>query len=477
MTSTLGRFLVVAVACLSVLAGCKTAGQPSSQTLDAGAAEGSPLSAKGKQEALWFQVSAQPYAELPSFREPSASDVASVANPEFNSRTFVQPEDVIPDGRGKVIHSFGAVATVAFEADPNAQTSYTGILKNGAPFGMARLSLATKAVKKTIGSQNFTPGMGLKFFLDGSGHPSVNLLVMYKLDGQSSFNFFANSFSNILPPGEGPAQVAGTVAFAAGLASRGLSPHPGQLTVEHLSRWNADGSKVAESEARAPVRLTFVPTETATASMSASTAETDFRAMVMEQVKSGTVIYDVWASDDPQPHGPFGTRIGVLRTTSGFVASEFADRLLHFQHFTKPSATVTAAGNVAGQVLAPPAAVLDKVLPSTNAQGGVLPGTAEAVTTVLTNPDNSQGESAYWNAADGKSFAKTIACSYSKVNVLHSKVENARKHFCNGERTGFAKTGQDACIQKCKKATPVGQDCLQGCYDWMTSFCSGGEGC
>jgi hypothetical protein len=45
--------------------------------------------------------------------------------------------------------------------------------------------------------------MGLKFLRNGV--PSANLVAMYSVNGQQSWNFFANKFSNHISPASGAA--------------------------------------------------------------------------------------------------------------------------------------------------------------------------------------------------------------------------------------------------------------------------------
>lgn len=45
---------------------------------------------------------------------------------------------------------------------------------------------------------NLRPGMGLKILRDGMD--SANLVAMYSVAGQASWNFFENDFSNFIPP-------------------------------------------------------------------------------------------------------------------------------------------------------------------------------------------------------------------------------------------------------------------------------------
>ena len=57
-----------------------------------------------------------------------------------------------------------------------------------------RLSLALEPDTSKL---NTAPGMGLKFLRDGMD--SANLVAMYSVDGQESWNFFKNDFSNHIP--------------------------------------------------------------------------------------------------------------------------------------------------------------------------------------------------------------------------------------------------------------------------------------
>ena len=73
--------------------------------------------------------------------------------------------------------------------------SYTGIF-SGASKGVARFSLAKEPAPPAL---NTAPGMGLKFLRDGVD--SANLVAMFGVDGQESWNFFKNDFTNHIGPG------------------------------------------------------------------------------------------------------------------------------------------------------------------------------------------------------------------------------------------------------------------------------------
>ena len=166
-------------------------------------------SAQAQQAYLWEEkISAKPYSTHPSLSGSFISHVLT-SIPTLISlmrldKSFDHISDEIPKerisliaehgfDRVKFIHTYGTIAKVAFRATENRP--YTGIYRGGV--GLVRLSLA--GPPSALG---FTPGMALKFFIDG--HPSVNLHVMNSVNGQGDdHNFFAKSFSNIIPKAKG----------------------------------------------------------------------------------------------------------------------------------------------------------------------------------------------------------------------------------------------------------------------------------
>jgi len=112
-----------------------------------------------------------------------------------------------------LIHSVGNTAGVKFIATPN--TPYTGLFK-GADSAIIRLSCAkgfdkTKSTAKEA-FDNFTPGFGLKFLIDGK--PSANLVAMFGVNGVDTWNFFGRDFSNHIPGASGAALTAVATKFA-----------------------------------------------------------------------------------------------------------------------------------------------------------------------------------------------------------------------------------------------------------------------
>ena len=105
------------------------------------------------------------------------------------------PGDDMPCGllgcRTKDIHSIGTVTKVKWQS--TGSHPFTGIFKGG-DYGIIRLSTAAPTLSLY---KNIIPGFGLKFLR--SGVDSANFVAMFSVDGQDTWNFFANSWSNHIP--------------------------------------------------------------------------------------------------------------------------------------------------------------------------------------------------------------------------------------------------------------------------------------
>jgi hypothetical protein len=168
---------------------------------------------------------------------------------------------------------------------PGAAAGYTGIFRSGAECVIGRFSLATKPSADTL-----IPGLALKIFIGGD-QPSVNLLLMQSVDGQAGHNYFAQTFSNILPPAK---------AFSKRLLSSGFErsavrfaakdPNPGHLTLEHVAGILPDGNRIPVP--KAPYQLLFKPTAQARALMQDASAGEDFR-LTLAGLPVGRAVYDI----------------------------------------------------------------------------------------------------------------------------------------------------------------------------------------
>ena len=136
-------------------------------------------SAADKHAGLWDLITADESTgewHLPGVMLEGMNEVFDSAGDEF--------ECGWTGCRNKCIHSLGNVSKVKFVS--TGQGNFTGIFGADADYGFLRLSVA--AGEPNPDKVNLKPGMGLKFLRDGVD--SANLVSMYSVDGQDSFNFF-----------------------------------------------------------------------------------------------------------------------------------------------------------------------------------------------------------------------------------------------------------------------------------------------
>jgi hypothetical protein len=294
-----------------------------------------------KQTTLWELLASTEYAR--TCRPSSGTFLQAVKSTNSIPKlplTFEHSSDQLPTGRAKMLHPFGAVARFELVTDENAPR-YTGLLAPGSKvYGIARFSLAGDA--KLIG---FTPGMALKFLVDGK--PSLNVMAMDSLMGQDrDRNFFRHLFAN----GVGDPHVgvpfwdllnwakadalafASNTIFAASMAQGPDAPNPNHLRVDHLAAWKPDGKPVPRAERDYPYDLLFEPAPALQRKWDNNFLYryvSDYRDVLGEIVSPGDVLYTVYGAKrgEPTPR-----RIGVIRATSRFVASKWGDFRLFFRH-------------------------------------------------------------------------------------------------------------------------------------------------
>jgi len=106
------------------------------------------------------------------------------------NQSFDTVSDTHPVERLKQTHSRGVVTLVEFI--PTHDTPYTGIFK-GCKHAVMRMS---EVVQTTPEVPKSAPGHAIKFLRDGMS--SANWFAIFAFDGQPSFNFFKNRWSNVV---------------------------------------------------------------------------------------------------------------------------------------------------------------------------------------------------------------------------------------------------------------------------------------
>lgn len=300
------------------------------QSVERGAAAPKPdpalasLSACQKADSMWNdKIVPSRYAQLPVLTSPGFLDLLTLISGHFALKALTTQGDELEAGRSKLIHAFGAEARLRLVINPAAADSYTGIFHSGAPCVIGRFSLATKPAPETS-----IPGLALKFFIDGD-QPSVNLLLMHSVDEQAGHNYFAQTFSNILPPPRAFAKQMLASAFERSAIQFGAKdPNPGRLTLENLAGIQVDGRRIASP--RAPYQILFRPTVLALALMQGASAQDDFR-LKLAGLTVGQAVYDVFTLAEGD--APENARLlGQLVLTAPVVSSHFGDDKLYFQH-------------------------------------------------------------------------------------------------------------------------------------------------
>jgi len=272
------------------------------------------LSAKEKNEIIFANI----------LEDTSSSDWFSLLEmpgifvesmcPSFRAKGDQLPweEGLIFSGwRNKYIHTVGAVGQVEWRN--LGDHAYTGIFE-GAEHGIVRFSLAKEP---DTSSRATAPGLGLKFLRDGVD--SANLVAMYSVDGQESWNFFKNDFTNHIGPG-GPALIPLEIKFSE--ATNYIS----EVGLSDFAKFGELGGQVEDPNF--PFMLRFQPTGEIEFS-------DDYVRPFTEDLMSipqGSTLYKVWALDQPVELGGTEKHIADLVLVSDMTTSLWGDKHLFFRH-------------------------------------------------------------------------------------------------------------------------------------------------
>ena len=219
-------------------------------------------------------------------------------------------------------HSVGVVGMVSFEAVQDKRVNpYSGIFQ-GCDNVILRLSLAKKPdeSKKTAtgADDNFAPGFGIKFLRDG--RHSGNTVAMYGVNGQPSWNFFKNDFSNHIAKAGGIALMLLEKKFSE------ATPYTSQMGLKDMATYGQDG-KDYSNNLKFPYKLIFRPTTEATA-MGTDYWKQNFLPQ-LEAIPTGMDLYHVFATDGPTS---MPVNIGKLVVKTQFTRSKWGDKDLFFRH-------------------------------------------------------------------------------------------------------------------------------------------------
>jgi hypothetical protein len=213
--------------------------------------------------------------------------------------------------RRKYIHTVGTVAQVEWQN--LGGHSFTGLFQ-GASQGIVRMSLANQPDPAEL---NTAPGIGLKFLRDSMD--SANLVAMYGVDGQESWNFFKNDFTNHIPAG-GAALLPLSLKFAE------ATMYIQQVALSDWANYDEAGTPVDSPVF--PYSLRFHPTGDIQFSDTYVRPHTED----LVTIPNGSTLYEVYAMDQPEELGGTEVHIADLVMTSDMITSLWGDQHLFFRH-------------------------------------------------------------------------------------------------------------------------------------------------
>jgi len=273
------------------------------------------LSANEKMSRLWTKIN----ENTKPLGFYSAFTTAGIFL-ESMSKSFDWVGDEMLDGRKKLIHTVGTVGKVQYISTDDHP--YTGVFR-GCDNVLLRPSVAKEtdpSKSSAAGAQdNFAPGMGIKWLRDGK--PSANLQAMFGVNGQASWNFFKNDFSNHIPAASGAALYALALKFSS------ATKYIQTMGLRDLALYDCKGNLAAK--AKYPFELIFRP-HSQLKGKYGDTYTKDYLSQLKE-VPTGFDIYDVYAIDDPSKP-TVQKKIGSLRTTSQMTTSYWGDESMFFKH-------------------------------------------------------------------------------------------------------------------------------------------------
>ena len=271
------------------------------------------LSAKAKMDSLWSKITENqtPFGWYSSFSQAAMFF-------EDMTKSFDILGDEFLDGRKKYIHTVGRIAKAQFVS--TGDHPYTGVFRGTSEL-LIRLSCAkepdTKKTTAVDAYDNFAPGMALKFLRNGSS--SANIVAMFSTNGQNSWNFFKNDFSNHVPSSQG------ATLKALGLVFSSATSYIQTIGLKDLALQDTNG--VIYNPSKYPFKLIFRPTDQLRSKYS-DYLSVDFMSQ-LAAVSSGTTLYDVYAIDQPNQKEK---KIGSIKTTSQMTSSLWGDESMYFRH-------------------------------------------------------------------------------------------------------------------------------------------------
>ena len=265
------------------------------------------MSAACKKELIWKRVTDSDTVN----RYFVATEFTKMFSEDPNM-LYDTVSDTIPLNQLRRIYPRGVTTEVEFI--PAANSPYTGIFKGAkhAVMRIAEFSLTTPELPKSA------PGQSIKFLRDGMS--SGNIHTAFAFDGQPSFNFFKNRWSNILRE---PENVCLRETYAKWLAD--ATNHIGCNSLMELAQFDQYGKE--EYEPHWPFMVEMEPYDVYGWT---DKYQNDFQDQ-LTLIHPDTALFKVQAYDSPPEHGGKDHLAGWIVSRSKTVTSLWGDKNLFFQ--------------------------------------------------------------------------------------------------------------------------------------------------
>lgn len=273
------------------------------------------MNASQKREAVWTELS----KDTTSYGWYSTISMIKMFFSDMLG-TFSHSGDKMPDEyRKKYIHSVGLVGKLKFVSTGDHR--FTGIFR-GCKNMIGRFSTASNSdTSKTTAEgakDNFAPGMALKCFR--SKKDSANLIAMFSVEGQASWNFFKNDFTNHIP------EEANTFLMRK-VAQTFSKATPFVATLGTAKAASISESGRYEKKVVIPFSLIFKPNDELRKKFSDEYTQNYIDQL--QTIEPGTKLYDVYANSHPDQKEK---KIGEIILEEKMITSKFGDKSLFFQH-------------------------------------------------------------------------------------------------------------------------------------------------
>ena len=285
------------------------------------------FSAERKADFLWSAITADESGA--AFMNPLET-LAYAASPAYLRKMETVALDWRERDHRKITHGIGAHARAHIQWEPN---SYSGMFSSSSA-DHCIVRMANAAMPGTVAMTAYGPNLAIKCLNDGA--ESANLQALWQLDGYAelphgktkSCSYFEAPLSSHTPLRD---NIASALRDTFVNDFQKVDPHSMLLGVSQMAAVHQNGSRAA-APLGFPFGLVFQPRP----ELNAIPCVFENYTSQLEQIVSGTTLFDIYAVAEPWLTRPAGapnvTKLGELRLDSGFVGSTFGDTLLFFRH-------------------------------------------------------------------------------------------------------------------------------------------------